>query len=134
MTTPFDDPQAGLAWWFLQCLCEDGDLDEGFALLAEDFRYWSIALDRHIDQAALRRLVEHRKQTVEVTLDLLGCINEGETVVVEAPATGVTTAGDRYDSPVAFVVETRDGLIVELREYSDARLAEQVLPATDNAG
>ncbi|MGV0634553.1 nuclear transport factor 2 family protein [Mycolicibacillus trivialis] len=121
MTTPFDDPQAGLAWLFLQCLCEGGDLDEGFDLLAADFRYWSIALDRHIDKAALRRLVERRQQTVEV-IDLLGCVNEGENVVIEARAAGTAADGDRYDTPMAFVVETRDGMIVELREYSDPRL------------
>lgn len=37
--TPFDDPQAELAWMFLQSLCEGGDLDEGFALLSNDFTY-----------------------------------------------------------------------------------------------
>ena len=43
VTTPFDDPQAELAWMFLQSMCEGGDLDEGFALLSDDFTYWSIA-------------------------------------------------------------------------------------------
>ena len=33
MTTPFDDPQAELAWMFLQCLSEGGDVDECFELL-----------------------------------------------------------------------------------------------------
>ena len=33
MTTPFDDPQAELAWMFLQNLGDDGDLDEAFDLL-----------------------------------------------------------------------------------------------------
>lgn len=129
MTTPFDDPQAGLAWMFLESVCDGGDLAEGFALLADDFSYWSIATDRLLDKAELRRLVEHRKQVAEIDLDLLGCINEGENVVVEARATGVGEDGTRYDSPVAFIFETRDGQIVALREYSDARLTARLLSA-----
>ena len=31
MTTPFDDPQAELAWMFLQSLCDGADIDEGLA-------------------------------------------------------------------------------------------------------
>ena len=39
--TPFDGPHAELAWMFLQSLSEDGDLDEGFALLS-DFYHMQI--------------------------------------------------------------------------------------------
>lgn len=131
MTTPFDDPQAGLAWMFLQSLCAGGDLDEGFALLADDFSYWNIASDTVIDAAGLRRLAEYRRKVVKIHFDLLGCINEGENVVVEARASGVTASGDRYDTPVAFVFETRGGQITALREYSDARLADRLAPPED---
>lgn len=124
MTTPFDDPQAELAWMFLQSLCDGGDLDEGFALLGDGFTYWSIDTGATLDKAALRARAEHRKQSSEINLDLLGCINEGETVVIEARADGVTADGLRYDSPVVFIVETHDGLIVALREYGDPRLAD----------
>ena len=54
VTTPFDDPQAELAWMFLQCLSEDGDLDECFELLSDDFTYWSILTRESVDKAALR--------------------------------------------------------------------------------
>ena len=42
MTTPFDDPQAELAWMFLQCLSEGGDVDKCFGLLSDDFTYWNL--------------------------------------------------------------------------------------------
>jgi ketosteroid isomerase-like protein len=128
MTTPFDDPQAELAWMFLQSLCDGGDLDEGFALLSEGFTYWSIKSRALVDKATLWRMVERRKQTLEIDLDLIRCFNEGDDVVVEAEITGVTTAGIRCDSPVVFIFETRDGLIVSLREYSDTQLATQAFP------
>lgn len=125
MTTPFDDPQAELAWMFLQCICEGGDLDEGFALLSDDFTYWSITTRKSVDKAALRRMVERSRQRADITLDLIRCVNEGESVVIEAEADGLTSTGIRYDSPFVFLFETQDGLIVSLREYSDTRLAEQ---------
>jgi ketosteroid isomerase-like protein len=129
VTTPFDDPQAELAWMFLQCLCDGGDLDEGFTLLSDDFTYWSNVTRTSGGKEYLRRITETRKAAVEITLDLVACVNEGEKVVVEAQGYGVTTAGIRYDSPYAFIFETRDGRIVSLREYSDTRLAAEVLGA-----
>jgi uncharacterized protein len=123
MTTPFDDPQAELAWMFLQCLSEGADLDECFELLSNDFTYWSILSRESVDKAALRREVERRKGRIELTLDFIQCFNEGESVVIEAEADGETADGVHYDSPAVFIFETRDGLITSLREYSDTRAA-----------
>jgi uncharacterized protein len=132
MTTPFDDPQAELAWMFLQCFSDGGDLDECFGLLSDDFTYWSIQTRKSVDKAELLREIERRKHRVEINLDLIQCLNDGESVVVEAQADGVTADGVRYDSPAVFIFETRDGLIVSLREYSDTRLAAQVFGPADS--
>lgn len=126
MSTPFDDPQAELAWMFLQCVTDDADLDECFGLLSDNFTYWSILDRESIDQDALRRVIERRKRNFRVRLDLLRCINEGETVVIEAHGHCVTADGARYDSPVAFIVDTRDGQIMAVREYTDTRLAAEL--------
>lgn len=99
--TPFDDPQAELAWMFLQSLCEGGDLDEGFALLSQVF---------------------------EVNIELIRCVNEGETVVVEGHCDGVSADRTRYDSPFVCIFETRDGMIISLREYSDTQSLAEVYP------
>ncbi len=131
MTTPFDDPQAELAWMFLQCLCDGGDLDECFALLTEDFTYWNIVNAKSVDKAELRRQIKRRKRQVEINLDLIRCLNDGESVVIEAHGQGVTPDGRHYDSPYVFIFETRDGVITSLREYSDTRLAEQLFDAAD---
>jgi uncharacterized protein len=128
VTTPFDDPQAELAWMFLQSMCEGGDLDEGFALLSDDFSYWSIITRVSFDKETLRRAVERRKQRFDVNIDLLRCLNEGETVVIEGEVEGITADGSRYDSPFVCIFETRDGLIVSLREYSDTQSLAKVFP------
>jgi len=128
VATPFDDPQAELAWMFLQSMCEGGDLDEGFALLSDDFTYWSIATRASFDKERLRRAVERRKQLFEVNIDLLRCLNEGETVVVEGEVDGVRADDTRYESPFVCIFETRDGLIVSLREYSDTQSLARVFP------
>jgi uncharacterized protein len=126
MTTPFDDPQAELAWMFLQCFSDAGNLDECFGLLSNDFTYWSNQTRRAVNKTELRREIERRKHRVEIDLELIRCFNDGQNVVIEAQANGVTADGVRYDSPCVFVVETRDGMIVSLREYSDAGVAAQV--------
>jgi ketosteroid isomerase-like protein len=126
--TPFDAPQAELAWMFLQSLSEGGDLDEGFALLSDDFTCWSLYTRASFDKHALRGAVDRRKQTLELTIDLIRCVNEGDTVVIEAQVDGVTTDGIKYDSPFVCIFETRDGLIVSMREYSDTRAQAATLP------
>lgn len=132
MNTPFDDPQAEMAWMFLQCLSDGGDVDECFALLSDDFSYWSIVTRDSVDKAALRQDVERRKSRIELSLDFIQCFNDGESVVIEAQTEGETADGVRYDSPAVFVFETRDGLIVSLREYSDTQLAAQVFGQADS--
>ncbi|CAN5184186.1 nuclear transport factor 2 family protein [soil metagenome] len=122
MTTPFDDPQAELAWMFLQCLGEDGDLDEAFGLLSDNFTYWNNTTRTCSGKSDLRQLSEWRKAIVELNYDLLGCLNDGQSVMVEAQAEGVTAAGVRYDCPMVFIFETSDGLITSLREYGDTQL------------
>jgi ketosteroid isomerase-like protein len=126
VTTPFDDPQAELAWMFLQFLSDDGDVDECFDLLSDDFTYWSNISRDEVDKAGLRDEFERRKRRVELSLDLVQCFNDGESVVIEAETDGETADGLRYSSPAVFIFETRDGLIVSLREYSDTQLAAQV--------
>jgi ketosteroid isomerase-like protein len=127
VTTPFDDPQAELAWMFLQSLCDGGDLDEGFALLSDDFTYWSLFTRVSFDKQTLRTALDRRKQTLGLTIDLLRCINEGDTVVVEAQLDG-TTEGVRYTTPFVCIFDTRDGLIVAMREYSDTQAAAAAFP------
>lgn len=134
MTTPFDDPQAELAWMFLQCLCNDGDIDEGFALLRNDFTYWSIRTRTAVDKTAFRHQVESSKSHVQMALELIRCVNDGDSVVIEAQGDGVTPQGVRYDSPYVFLFDTVDGLIISLREYSDTQLTATVFPHTVAAG
>lgn len=128
MNTPFDDPQAELAWMFLQSLCEDGDVDEGFTLLSDDFTFWSIVTRVSFDKDTFRRAVDRRKAIVEVNIELLRCINAGLTAVVEAQVDGTTSRGVTYDSPFVCIFETSEGLIVSMREYSDTRSFAEVFP------
>ena len=127
--TPFDAPQAELAWMFLQSLCDGGDLDEGMALLSDDFSYWSIITRTSFDKETLRRAIEQRKRYLpEISIDLIRCVNEGETVVVEGQVDATTIEGARYDTPFLCIFDTRDSLIVSAREYSDTRQAAAVFP------
>jgi uncharacterized protein len=125
--TPFDAPNAELVWMFIQSLTEGGDVDEGFDLLSDDFTYWSLFTGSTYDKQALRRATDRRKHARDLSIDLLRCINEGDTVVIEAHATGTNSAGERYDTPFVGIFETRDGLIVSMREYGDTRSQAKLL-------
>lgn len=111
---------------FLQGICGDDDLDDIFTLVSDDFTYWSILTGQELDAAGLRRQTEDRRLGLRVSLDLLRCINEHETVVIEAQGECVTSDGSRYESPLVFIVDTSDGRIVSVREYTDTRFAGQV--------
>jgi ketosteroid isomerase-like protein len=126
--TPFDGPQGELAWMFLQSTSDGGDLDEGFALLSDDFTYWTLYTRTPCDKRTFRRAVEQRKKDLELTIDLVRCVTEGETVVVEAQATGTTAGGLEFDSPFVCIFDTRDGMIVSMRLYSDTRAVATALP------
>lgn len=126
--TPFDGPQGELAWMFLQSTSDGGDLDEGFDLLSDDFTYWTLYTRTPCDKRTFRRAVEQRKKDLELTIDLVRCVNEGETVVVEAQATGTTAGGLEFDSPFVCIFDTRDGMIVSMRLYSDTRAVATALP------
>ncbi len=119
--TPFDAPNAELVWMFIQSLTGGGDLDEGFALLSDDFTCWSLFTRGTYDKDALRCAADRRRHGLDLTIDLLRCINEGDTVVIEAYAAGTNSEGMRYDTPFVCIFETRDGVIVSMREYGDTR-------------
>ncbi|WP_067976747.1 nuclear transport factor 2 family protein [Mycolicibacter icosiumassiliensis] len=127
MATPFDDPQAELAWMFLQGICGDDDLDDIFALLSDDFTWWSIMTRQAVDKDELRLEVEQRRLGLRINLELVRCINEEETVVIEALGDCHAADGSHYDSPLAYIVDTQDGRIVSVREYTDTRFAGQLL-------
>ena len=113
---------------FLQSMCEGGDLEEGFALLSDDFTYWSIVTRRTMDKEAMRRANERRQEVFHVNIDLLRCVNEGETVVIEGQTEGVGADGTKYESPFVCIIETQDGMIVSLREYSDTQSFAKMFP------
>ena len=121
--TPFDNPYAELAWMFLQSVSEGGDAEEGYALLSDDFTYWSILTRVTFDKETFRRANERRRQIVEIHIDLRRCVTEGDTVVIEGQVSGTSRDGIEYDTPFICVFETRDGLLVSMREYSDTKSA-----------
>jgi uncharacterized protein len=132
VTTPFDDPQSELAWMFLQCLSEGGDVEECFGLLSDDFTYWNMQTRSSVDKLTFREDIERRKSQAELNLDFIQCFNDGENVVIEAEADGETADGQHYSSPAVFIFETRDGLIASLREYSGTQLTSHVLGSANS--
>lgn len=112
---------------FLQGICGDDELDDIFALVSDDFTWWTILTREAVDKDELRLEVEQRRRGLRIELELVRCINEHETVVIEALGDCVTADGSHYDSPLVFIVDTEDGRIVSVREYTDTRYAGPLL-------
>jgi ketosteroid isomerase-like protein len=81
-----------------------------------------------LDKETHRQAMERLKATMKLTIDLVRCVNEGGTVVVEGVTQGTGADGVQYDSPFVAIFETRDGLIVSVREYSDTRAVAEAIP------
>jgi ketosteroid isomerase-like protein len=120
------DTRVALAWSFLQGLCRDGDLDEAFALLSNDFVYWSNVTRTESDKAYLRAASDRRKAFVEITLELVQTMVDGDVVMVEAQGDGMTAHHDRYDSTYVYIFTVREGQLTSMREYCDTKLATEV--------
>ena len=103
-------------------------------LLSDDFTYWSIITRTSFDKDdAAREQSSDANAIVETsTSSCIRCVNEGETVVVEgAGRRRPPTTASATTAPFVCIFETRDGLIMSMREYSDTRLAATVLPRFD---
>jgi uncharacterized protein len=70
----------------------------------------------------VRSLVERGSRTVAHSF-----IADGDYVVVEAKGDMVTKGGVRYDNDYCLVYRLANGKIVEMREYCDSFLCENVL-------
>lgn len=108
---------------FVQSISSEGDLDDAFSLVSDDFTYWTNVTCREYNAAEFRRIIENVKARATIGFHLIRCLNEAQNTVIEAQADGVTVDGVRYDAPLVFIFDTRDGLITSLREYGDTRLA-----------
>ena len=120
------EPPAALAWSFLQGLCLGGDLDEAFGRLSDDFVYWSNVSRSESDKSQLRAASVRRKAFVEITLQLVRAMVDGDEVMIEAAGDGSTRNGDRYNSTYVYLFTIRDGQVTSMREYCDTKLVADV--------
>jgi uncharacterized protein len=128
--SPHPHPHAVVACSFLQGLSADGDLDEAFTLLTDDFVSWTNVTRDEIGKEDLFRVSRWRMAFVPVRFVLQRIVVDGDVVVIEAEGTGTTVRGDRYDNVYAYVFEIRDGRIARMREHCDTACVAQVFPAT----
>jgi len=96
-------------------------------MLSDDFTYWSNVNRTEHDKVYLRMASERRAAFVEVTMDPIRSVVDGNVVVIEALGDGTTVLGDRYNSTYAYVFEVRDGLLTSMREHTDTKLVTEVL-------
>ena len=110
------------------------DTNPFYALWSDDFIWrpmvggvWSTAYQgkENVANSLFRRL---RKQfDTPYTNTASNIFADGRHVVVECQGQVTLKSGKAYNNRYCFVIEMRDGRMVELREYLDSALAEAVL-------
>lgn len=61
-----------------------------------------------------------------IRLNISNVVAEGNYVVIEATGESKTKTGGTYNNIYCYVIEVRDGKIIEMREYLDTELVSNV--------
>ncbi len=120
---------------FMQAL-RAGDIARLEALLVEDCR-WQIPQSapppfggRHQGRDHILGILAESLPAMFVPgiggVELAEPVIEGDRAVVEAEISGQTPAGKAYKNQYVFVIEIRDGRVLEFREYLDTQYANDV--------
>lgn len=110
-----------------------GDQDQARSLMAEKAT-WFIPGDlplsgwfRGRDHIFDAYLGTHTDDFETVTSEIGRVIAEGDDVVVEYHAKGITKKGRDYDTSYYYVFEVRDGLIQSVKQSLDTQYAQRVI-------
>jgi uncharacterized protein len=111
-----------------------GDSGPFGAAMAEEFSWrpqgvverWAKSYEGRAEVSAFFRRFwkqfDARMMTTPLTITA-----EGDRVVVEARGQVMTNRGESYNNRYCYVIEMRDGKMIELREYLDTALADERL-------
>ena len=116
----------GVAVTFLEH-CFAGRMDAAIGLLADDASWWVIGDPAKIrvsgvkDRVRVERMLANLRKVfpdgMEGIID--GVTAEGERVAVEACSTARAANGLIYRNQYHFLLQVRDGRVVQVREYMD---------------
>jgi hypothetical protein len=116
-----------VAWAYFQYLSE-GSLDAAAALLHDDGTWWTCGSRRTIAMEKHKRLFPKALSMVPMQFTFRTAVEEGDRVVLELESHAMMPDGRSYDNVYSFVMTLRDGLIYEVREYSDSAYVALMAP------
>jgi len=117
-----------LALTFLQ-RCFDGDMEAAMALMADDATWWVLGNPDRIKLSGTRDMTRVRRYLKRIRagfpeglrVEFTGVTAEGERVAVEAVSSARLADGRPYANRYHFLVQVRDGKVVQMREYLDTQ-------------
>jgi len=117
-----------LAWSYF-ALLGDGDVEGAAALLDDDGTWWTCGGRQEIPMRRHKELFPQVMSRLPLAFERRSTLVAGDTVVLELRSHAELPDGQRYDNVYAFVVETRDGRLLHVREYNDTAHLAKVAPA-----
>lgn len=106
---------------------EKGNVNHILENMSDDATWWVNGKPHLFPFAGLKTKAEMRSVFHELfalfdgglKMELQSAISEGDAVAVEARSRGVTKSGKLYENGYHFLFRLRNGLITEVREYTD---------------
>jgi len=119
---------AELAWAYFEHLGA-GALEAAAALLDDEGTWWTCGSRDTKPMALHKELFPKAMAMVPFTFTKRQAFAEGDRVLLELESHAVMPDGEPYENVYAFVITMRDGLMFEVREYSDSLYVSQRAPA-----
>ena len=117
-----------IALSFLQ-KCFEGSMDAALAMMAEDATWWVLGNPEKVKLSGTRDMPRIRRYLKNVRLgfpdglrvEFTGVTAEGDRVALEAVSSARMGDGRPYENHYHFLVQVRDGRVVQVREYLDTQ-------------
>ena len=117
-----------VAWSYFDALGE-GRVDDALDILDPEGTFWSVVFPR---ETPIQELYDHIRASIDathMTFELHNAVEQGDTVMLELESHGEAPNGDPYNNVYAFIVTVRNGKVLRLRGYTDARVVDDLIEA-----
>lgn len=100
-------------------------LDEAIALLDPNGQFWSRPIG-DVPMPAFIYIMRAVQTGAPMRFDIRSEMELGDRAIIEFEGFGTFQSGELYNNSYVFVADVRNGLIADLREYSDSAYANEV--------
>jgi ketosteroid isomerase-like protein len=122
-----------IAWSYFDLMSQDR-LDEAFDVLNPDGTIWELATRQTRTLRENSTMARELWKKVPMRFTLRNAYDAGPHAILEVESHATRADGGSYENMYCFVMEIRDGKIVDIHSYADARAAHEMFEAVGGWG